>query len=150
MCAICLTIYKYITYFIIVTDQLPSIHTNRIGCLHFSKYVYTTHLISLVDRQTHLVLDEPYREADTTIIIPNSCAFINKCDCEKMNSVMIAIGGFLLLQLVVALPPFEVPPAQVTLLQPKGFEVSIPGKYFTHFKSLSTKIIYIIRLFVVI
>lgn len=45
-----------------------------------------------------------------------------------MLSELIAIGGLLqLVQVALALPPFDVPPAQVTLLQPKGFEVSIPG-----------------------
>lgn len=40
---------------------------------------------------------------------------------------LLAIGVVHLLgSQIAALPPFEVPPAQVTLLQPKGFEVSIP------------------------
>lgn len=38
--------------------------------------------------------------------------------------------GVLLYDAVLAqLPHFDVPPAQVALLQPRGFEVSIPGKF---------------------
>lgn len=117
---------------VVVTDQFYSVDGVCLVYLMFT--LLNSHFISLsLSNLTGLgslgclwwalVLDEPYRGAEQKVGFQS----VKSVNHKNMFFELIAIA---LIAIVVAIPPFDVPPAQVVLLSPKGFEVSIPGEYF--------------------